>query len=129
MEKTKSPNLKEILVVEDDRYTNELISSTMKMGGFSVVSVFSGEQAIEAVNKHLPDLIVLDFLLPEMDGWEVCRILRKEGAPTRKIPIVIASVVSRFDIEQAGGSMGTLSFFNKPFEPADLIKEVERIVG
>lgn len=129
MQKANNPSSKEVLVVEDDHYTNELISSTLKMAGFSVVSVFTGEQAIEAVKKHTPDLIVLDLLLPKMDGWDVCRILRKDGAPTRRIPIVIASVVSRFDIDETGAAMGALSFFNKPFEPSDLIKEVERIVG
>jgi twitching motility two-component system response regulator PilH len=129
MENQNSKKRKEILIVEDDHYTNELISSTLKMSGFEVVSVFNGEDAIAAVNERPPDLIVLDLLLPKMDGWEVCRILRKEGAPTRKIPIVIASVVSRFDMEQSEKAMGSLALFNKPFEPTDLIKEVEKMVG
>ena len=119
---------RKILVVEDDRYTNELISKTLKMTGFEVKSVYSGEDALEEVNKDLPDLIVLDLLLPKMDGWDVCRTLRKEGNPARKVPIVIASVLSKHDVQQTEEAMGILSFFNKPFNPTDLITEINRIL-
>ena len=116
-----------ILVVEDDKHTNELFSSTIRMAGFEVVSCYSAEDALMEVGKRLPDLIVLDLLLPKMDGWELCRALRQEGTETRKIPIVIASVISHHDVEKSSESMGILSFFNKPFEPARLVAELKRI--
>ena len=120
--------IKKILIVEDDPYTNELMTSALKMADYEVSSVFSGEEAVRTVLSDLPDLIVLDLLMPKMDGWELCRELRKEDSPARRVPIVIASVMSRFGLGGEPGKVpGPISFFNKPFEPADLIKEVERI--
>src|SRR5438874_1705538 len=86
---------KKILVVEDDPYTSELISNVLATRGFNVISVGTGEEAIEYMKDHLPDLVVLDLLLPQIDGWEVCSILRKPGAKTYKIPILVTSVLSR----------------------------------
>ncbi|OGR96962.1 MAG: hypothetical protein A2902_05535 [Elusimicrobia bacterium RIFCSPLOWO2_01_FULL_64_13] len=130
MEKSNAPQQgqKEVLVVEDDHYTNELIRNTLSLAGYGVASVHSGEEALGYLEKKVPDLIILDLLLPQMDGWELCRILRKEGSPTRRVPIIIASVISRYELDQAQGALGTLSFFNKPFQPKDLIGEVERII-
>ena len=107
--------IKKILVVEDDPYTNELMTAALKMADYEVRSVFNGEEAVRTVQSDMPDLIVLDLLLPKMDGWEVCRILRTEDSPARKVPIVIASVMSRFGLGERSLVMGPISFFNKPF--------------
>jgi DNA-binding response OmpR family regulator len=127
--KAKKEKIKKVLIVEDDRYTNELISETLRVGGFDVYSVFDGEAGVSYARKNYPDLIVLDLLLPGIDGWEVCRLLRQEESETRKIPIIIASVISRYDVQQTDMSMGALSFFNKPFEPNHLVAEVQRILS
>ena len=126
---TVQANGKNILVVEDDRYTNELVTSTLKMAGFQVVSVFTGEAAVEQVAKELPDLIVLDLLLPTMDGWEVFRSLRKAGSPAQIVPVLVASVVARYNFDPADVASGTLSLFNKPFLPNELLAEVQRMLG
>jgi DNA-binding response OmpR family regulator len=119
---------KKILVVEDDPYTNELISNLLATRGFNVVSVGTGEEAVEYTKQQIPDLVVLDLLLPQIDGWEVCSILRKPGAKTTKVPILVTSVLSRFDTVQSDGDMANISFFSKPFESSDLVNEVERIL-
>ena len=120
---------KKILIVEDDPYTNELISNLLATRGFNVISVATGEEAVEYTKTHQPDLIVLDLLLPQIDGWEVTRILRMPGAKTLNIPILITSVLSRFDSVQNDKEILNLSFFSKPFESSDLVAEIERILG
>ena len=91
-------------------------------------SVGTGEDAVEHAREKIPDLIVLDLLLPQIDGWEVCSILRKPGSKTTKIPILVTSVLSRFDTILSDREMAHVSFFSKPFESSDLIAEVERIL-
>ena len=118
---------KKILVVEDDPYTSELISNVLATRGFNVVSVGTGEEAIEYTKSHLPDLIVLDLLLPQIDGWEVCSVMRRPGAKTAKIPILVTSVLSRFDSILSDKEMKSISFSNKPFESSEFVAEVERI--
>ncbi len=125
----KNHHGKKILVVEDDPYTSELISNLLAARGFSVASVASGEDAVEYTKTHLPDLIILDLLLPQIDGWEVAGILRKPGAKTAQIPILVTSVLSRFDSIQHDNAMSNLSFFSKPFESGDLVAEIERLLG
>ena len=127
-QKSKSTAEKKILVVEDDPYTNELISNLLATRGFSVTSVATGEAAVEHTKENHPDLIILDLLLPQIDGWEVCSILRRPGAKTASIPILITSVLSRFDTILSDKEMAHVSFFGKPFESGDLIAEVERIL-
>ncbi len=119
---------KKILVVEDDPYTNELISNLLATRGFNVVSVATGEEAVEYTKNQIPDLVILDLLLPQIDGWEVCHILRKPGAKTAQVPILVTSVLSRFDTVQSDQDMANISFFSKPFESVDLIAEVERVL-
>jgi len=125
---TRNGAQKKILVVEDDPYTNELISNILGKQGYKVESVASGEEAVEYTKKNIPDLVVLDLLLPQIDGWQVCSILRKEGTKTSKVPILVTSVLSRFDTVLSDREMAKVSFFSKPFESADLISEVERIL-
>jgi len=115
------------LVIEDDPYTNELISNLLSTRGFNILSVTTGEEAIETLKTHVPDLVILDLLLPRLDGWEICKILHKPGSKTERIPILVLSVLSRFDSVVFGPEMSGVSFFSKPFEAAGLIAEVERI--
>lgn len=129
MKTDRAHKTKKVLVIEDDPYTNELICTTLKMAGYQVVTTYNGIDGLEQAKKEMPDLIVLDLLLPQVDGWEVCRRLRMEDSETRSIPIVIASIASRFDLENSKMSMGTISFFNKPFEPTELVSEVKRVLG
>lgn len=117
---------KKIVLVEDDSHTNRLITDNLVMNGFDVTSTFTGEEGLEAIRKNHPDLIVLDLLLPGIDGWKVCRILRGEEPELQKIPIVVVSVLARGDFQSQ--AMGAISFLNKPFNINDLVDEVEKIL-
>lgn len=119
---------KKILIVEDDPYTNELLTSLLAARGYTVASAATGEEAVEYVKNKTPDLVILDLLLPRLDGWEVCRVIRKPGARTARVPILIVSILSRFDSVFSDPEMSNVSFFSKPFESAGLVAEVERIL-
>ena len=121
-------NAKKILVVEDDPHINELISNLLSTRGYSVATAATGEEAVEYIKSKTPDLVVLDLLLPKLDGWGVCKVLRGPGAKTAKVPIMVVSVLSRFDSVIEDSELSNVSFFTKPFESADLVKEVERIL-
>ena len=119
---------KKILVVEDDPHISELIAQLLSTRGYSVASAATGEEAVEYVKSKTPDLVVLDLLLPKLDGWDVCKVLRGRGAKTAKVPILIVSVLSKFDSVIEDPELSNVSFFTKPFESADLVKEVERLL-
>ena len=120
---------KKILVVDDDPHINELVSALLSARGFGVMSAASGEDAVKMAKAKTPDLVVLDLLLPRMDGWEVCKILRSAGAKTGKVPILILSALSRFDSVVSDQELIRVSFFSKPFETSELVAEAERLLG
>lgn len=116
-----------ILVVEDDEHTNLLISENLKNEGFQVFSVLNGEDAVRAALKHLPHLIMLDIMLPGLNGWEVCMQLRDQTSPARDIPIIVVSVL-RKDSQPAAARVGPITFLSKPFDLEDLMREVRKIL-
>ena len=117
-----------ILIVEDDKHTSQLLSLNLEREGYEVLTAYDGEAGVQTAKAELPDVIMLDLLLPHVDGWEVCRRLREEGSPTRLIPIIIVSVMAQDDMPDKK-SMGPVSFFNKPFRVGSLMEEVGRLVG
>jgi len=127
---TINPMIKKtrVLVIEDDEHTNLLISENLKHEGYTVMSVFDGEDGVRAAQKSLPDLIMLDIMLPGLNGWEVCQKLRANGAPTRAIPIMIVSIVSK-DAGPLKKEMGPLTLVNKPFDVKDLMRSVKNLLG
>jgi DNA-binding response OmpR family regulator len=127
METMENLNRKTILVVEDDEHTNLLLVENLKHEGYSVVPVFDGEEALRAAARHKPDLIVLDLMLPKLNGWEVCRRLREVGSPARDVPIFIVSVVSQ-DARSLQQTLQRLTIVSKPFNVRDLLSEIRRAV-
>lgn len=119
---------KRVLVIEDDQHTNLLISDSLGRENYDVHSVFDGESGIKAAKEKNPDLIVLDLMMPGIDGWEVCRRLREPNSKTAHIPIMIVSVVAK-DGTHSKTSMGPITLFNKPFHIDALLGEVERLIN
>jgi DNA-binding response OmpR family regulator len=116
-----------VLVIEDDEHTNLLISENLKMAGYRVVSVYDGEEGVKAAFKHTPDLIMLDLMLPRLNGWEVCKQLRQENSAVRGVPIIIVSVLSK-EAQPQKQSVGPLTLINKPFDVKSLLSEVQRVI-
>ena len=85
---------RKILVVDDELHITMLLSATLGVTGYEVVAAHDGVEALEKVNAERPDLIILDIKMPNLNGWEVCRQLKK-GAQTKKIPIIIITYRGR----------------------------------
>ena len=117
---------KRILVVEDDEAIMELITYNLQRGNFEVAQAESGEDALAQVASDRPDLILLDLMLPEIDGLEVCRRL-KDGA-TRDIPIIMVTAKGEEVDIVTGLELGADDYVTKPFRPKELVARVRAIL-
>lgn len=112
-----------ILVVEDDHVIRELLVVNLKMEGHEAVTAADGNEALDVVARTHPDVVLLDMMLPGLDGWEVTSRL-KGDSETRSIPIVALSArAMQADIER-GRELGVDHYVTKPFDPIDLMQLV-----
>jgi twitching motility two-component system response regulator PilG len=119
---------KKILVVEDEESLLKLQSILLTLRGYNVEGVMDGQAALEAVVTTNPDLILLDVMLPKIDGFEVCRQVKNNEA-TRHIPVVMLtakkSMEDRFTGKQAGADM----YITKPYKSSMVIETIQRILS
>ena len=116
-----------ILVVDDEPDAVELISFNLKAAGFDVVTATDGASALKAARLHAPDLILLDVMLPEIDGLEVCKLLRRDPA-TSSIPIVMLTAKAAEIDRVLGLELGADDYVTKPFSPRELVLRVRKLV-
>ncbi|OGY84190.1 MAG: hypothetical protein A3F54_03780 [Candidatus Kerfeldbacteria bacterium RIFCSPHIGHO2_12_FULL_48_17] len=117
-----------ILIVEDDRFLHDLSKKKFINEGYQVVSAFNGKEALERAQTELPTLIVLDILLPEIDGMDVLESLKKDPK-TRNIPVIIVSNYSDRERIQQGLKLGATDYMIKAhFSPDDIVKKVKEII-
>jgi len=112
-----------LLVVEDDRDIAELVERYLVRAGHVVTVVESGDVALESVRTRVPDLILLDLMLPGVDGLEVCRALRR-SRPTRAVPIIMVTARTEEADRIAGLETGADDYVTKPFSPNELVARV-----
>ncbi|HVJ14596.1 MAG TPA: response regulator [Polyangiaceae bacterium] len=113
---------KEVLVVDDDPDMAETMVEVLREAGYSARSAGDGKQALEAVEMHMPSLILLDVLMPVMDGWQCAREVRKRYG--RDLPIVVVTAAE--DVRARAEPMDVNEVLPKPFELDDLLRAVER---
>ncbi len=116
-----------ILVVEDEPDALELIAFNLKNAGLEVVTAENGEAALQLARAHLPDLILLDLMLPEVDGLEVCKILRRDSA-TSAIPIIMVTARAAEMDRVLGLELGADEYVTKPFSPRELVLRVKNLL-
>ena len=119
------PNLKKslILIVDDTPKNIQVLGKTLHDIGYNVSIATSGSQALDSVKKEKPDLILLDIQMPEMDGFEVCKIL-KMNSDTKGIPIIFLTAVTDSDKIVEGFELGAVDYITKPFNSAELSMRV-----
>jgi len=117
-----------ILSVEDEPDLAHLLHYHLTRAGHDVATASTGWEAIDSVKKRRPDLILLDLMLPDLDGFGVCELLRNDPA-TATIPVIILSAWSSHDSRQLGAELGVLDYLTKPFSPTELVNRVNRLVG
>ncbi len=118
-----------ILVVDDDALTHRLFQHHLERAGYRMVSATNGREALTVAERELPQLIVMDVMMPEVDGLAAIRHLKKNEA-TRHIPVVVitASVSAHDASRKEAESSGASGFLTKPLSPAQLLKEVQRLL-
>lgn len=114
---------KRILVVDDDAELVELVSFNLKQAGYVVATAADGVEALKKARTVMPDLIILDVMMPELDGFAVCEILRRDSS-TASIPIIMLTALSSELGRMAGLGSGATDFVSKPFSPRLLLERI-----
>ena len=117
-----------ILVVDDEIYIVHILDFSLGMEGYEVITALDGEQALEKARAEKPDLIVLDIMMPKLDGYETCKMLKAE-AGTRDIPVILLSAKGRNVDQKIGFEVGADDYITKPFSPRKLVERINAILG
>jgi DNA-binding response OmpR family regulator len=117
-----------ILVVDDEIYIVHILDFSLGMEGYEVLTALDGEQALEKARAEHPDLIVLDIMMPKLDGYETCKLLKAEGA-TRDIPVILLSAKGRNVDQKIGFEVGADDYITKPFSPRKLVERINALLG
>ena len=115
---------KYILIIEDDPHTAELVAVYLKQEGFAAFKAGDGKEGLDMAARHRPVLIILDLMIPKIDGWEVCRRLRKE----LDVPIIILTARGEEVDRVSGLTMGADDYVVKPFSPRELVARVQAVL-
>ena len=115
---------RKILLVDDDKKTVELIKLYLEKGGYHVIPAYDGRRALEIVRHKAPDLIVLDLMLPAVDGLDVCRIVRAES----RVPIIMLTAKSTEEDKLLGLDLGADDYLTKPFSPRELVARIRAVL-
>ncbi|MEK7828884.1 MAG: response regulator [Deltaproteobacteria bacterium] len=116
-----------ILIVDDEADILTLLEYNLEKAGFKVISANDGPDAVEITKREKPDLIILDIMLPSMEGTEVCKIL-KSGDATRHIPIIMLTAKGEEVDRIVGFELGADDYITKPFSPRELILRVKAVL-
>ena len=116
-----------ILVVDDEPEAVELVEFNLRQGGFDVAVAADGAEALKKARGLMPSLIVLDLMLPEVDGLEACKMLRRDSA-TAKVPIIMLTAKAAEIDRILGLELGADDYITKPFSPRELVLRVKRIL-
>jgi len=117
-----------ILVVDDEVYIVHILDFSLGMEGYEVVTALDGEQALEKVAEQKPDLIVLDIMMPKLDGYETFKAL-KSREEWRDIPVILLSAKGRNVDQKTGFEVGADDYITKPFSPRKLVERINAILG
>jgi two-component system, OmpR family, phosphate regulon response regulator PhoB len=118
--------MERVLIVDDDPDIQRLVSYNLSQAGFQVTTAVSGRLALDSVQKHPPDLIILDVMLPDIDGLEVCRSLRQRDN-SRRIPVIMLTARTEEIDRVVGFEVGADDYVMKPFSPRELVLRVKSI--
>jgi two-component system OmpR family response regulator len=113
-----------IMAVDDDAHIRELISLYLTDEGFSIVERANGEEALEYVANNPVDMVIMDIMMPQMDGWELCRKLRELG----DMPILMITAKGESTQRIKGFQLGTDDYLIKPFDPVEMVMRVKALL-
>jgi DNA-binding response OmpR family regulator len=115
---------KKILVIDDDQKLNRLLSDYLSRFGFTVTAFTHPQEGMKALKKEIPDLVILDIMLPDMDGFEVCKKIRRDFT----VPIIMLTARGEVTDRIVGLELGADDYLPKPFEPRELVARIQSIL-
>ncbi len=119
---------RKVLIIEDEKLIIVSTQMVLEASGFQVESAVNGEEGIASAKDLRPDLILLDIMMPGIDGWETLTRLKRDPE-TSNIPVIIFTAREHSRGHQKSAEMGAADYFRKPFEPDELIELVEKHIG
>ena len=119
---------KRILVIEDDVNALRLLEYTLEQGGYQVLTATNGLEGLKKAQDEHPDLIILDIMLPGLDGYEICHRLRQKSENVT-LPILMLSAKARQDDRNIGLRMGADDYLTKPADPSVIVTKVEALLA
>ena len=119
---------KTVLVADDDTAIVQLIRFNLELEGYAVTVAYNGLAALDAVKQTRPDLVLLDIMMPKLDGWDVVSELRSDEE-TRDLPMVMLTALAADNAVATSIAFGADVHLSKPFEPEELLNIVRRLIG
>ncbi|MFD4705372.1 response regulator transcription factor [Gottfriedia sp. NPDC058432] len=113
-----------VLIIEDEKRLREIVKEYFENDQFTVIEAEDGEQGIKKFNENQVDLIILDLMLPKLDGWEVCKLIREQSS----IPIIMITARSEEEDQLLGFDLGTDEYVTKPFSPKILVAKAKSVL-
>jgi CheY-like chemotaxis protein len=120
--------VKRILAVDDEPHILKLVAFSLKSGGYEVLEAADGLSAISIARAEQPDLILMDVMMPALDGYEACRRL-KADPETAQIPVIMLTAKTQAAEHKTGEAAGAEGYINKPFTPKDLVAQMREFLG
>lgn len=115
------------MIVDDEVHLARILQFTLEHAGYEVVTAFDGKEALDELEREVPDLVILDLMLPVVDGYKVCNIM-KSGDTYKHIPVIILSARD-FSREELDEPLNADLLMEKPFNTEQLLNEISRLTG
>jgi DNA-binding response OmpR family regulator len=119
---------KRILVVDDEIQLVEMVKMRLEAAGYDIILAYDGQEGFEKAKKDKPDLIILDLMLPRMDGYKVCGLLKSDSRYSG-IPIIMFTARAQEEDARLGKDLGAEEYLTKPFEPKILLEKIKALIG
>ena len=116
-----------ILIVDDDKQIVRLLRSYIEQSGYETLTAYDGNEALHMIRAHHPDLVVLDLMLPGLDGWEITRIIRSD-AQLREMPIIMLTARVEDTDRIVGLELGADDYISKPFNPREVVARIRAVL-
>ena len=120
--------MSKVMVIDDEPFILMMIEDKLKKANIAVITMRESRSAVEVIKREKPDLIILDWMMPEISGIDLCRIL-KSDSDLRDIPIFMLTAKGQDSDEQLGRRCGVTRYITKPFSPKALLEMVQEITG
>jgi two-component system, OmpR family, alkaline phosphatase synthesis response regulator PhoP len=118
---------KKILIIEDEQPIVNLLKIRLEASGYEVIFATDGQKGLNRAREEAPDLIILDIMLPTMNGYQILRMLKFDGR-YKEIPIIVLTAKGLDEDKKLGQDLGADAYFGKPFEPTDLLEKIKELL-